>query len=220
MPDGSQYTVDPKRLSMILEEWGPVLAGITTVVLLCLFADDVTVRFRDGDLSSSGLYRAVFGWSATQTGFSFGVYVFVIGRREGFVGAIQGTQAMSHFVLYVKWANMAGVPVDAHLHDPDDPESRNRVWSNGEIFSRGALVFDLRRRLLFLLAYGFYLLLDCGDKGEGASSSVNLRAPTSGTRSTLLSHCLDQSVAHRLATGLPVRDARDFLIILWVWHQL
>ena len=54
------------------------------------------------------LFSAVFGWAAIQTGFAFGVYGFVAGKKEGFVGALRGTVAMTRFMSYIKRANIAG----------------------------------------------------------------------------------------------------------------
>ena len=97
-----------RSVSLILEEWGPTIASVTSVVVLVYFADYVSERFVDGDWNAPGLYRAIFSWGAIQTGFSFGVFGFVIGRNEGFIGKLQETKAMERFLVYVKWACYAG----------------------------------------------------------------------------------------------------------------
>ena len=107
MPE-SHASPERPHLSLFIEQWGPILAGLISVVVLCFFANSVVDNFVTGAWKSSGLYTAIFDWAAIQTGFAFGVYGFVAGRRDGFVGALQGTVAMARFMSYVKRANAAG----------------------------------------------------------------------------------------------------------------
>lgn len=99
----------PRRhLSLTIEKWGPAVAAGVSVVLLFCYADSVVDNVKSGDWKTSDLYTAIFDWAAIQTGFAFGVYGFVAGRRDGFVGALQGTVAMARFTSYIKRANLAG----------------------------------------------------------------------------------------------------------------
>ena len=98
----------PPSLPLIIERWGPLTAGVVCATLLCLYANEVVEKFSSGGWKASNLYSAIFGWAAVQTGFAFGVYGFIAGRRDGFVGALQGTTAMEGFVTYIKRANWAG----------------------------------------------------------------------------------------------------------------
>lgn len=84
------------------------MAAGMSIVILYVFSGEVADKFRESIWNASNLYSAVFGWAAIQTGFAFGVYGFIAGRRDGFVGALQGTIAMVRFVTYVKRAVVAG----------------------------------------------------------------------------------------------------------------
>ena len=84
------------------------MAGAVSAALLCLFANEVVDRFNSGDWKASNLYVAIFDWAAIQTGFAFAVYGFITGRKDGFVGALQGTIAMTRFKTYIKRANWSG----------------------------------------------------------------------------------------------------------------
>jgi len=72
------------------------------------FSELVALKFSSGDWKSVGLYSAIFGWSAIQTGFAFGVYGFVIGKGDGFIAALKNTIAMSRFIVYIRRANISG----------------------------------------------------------------------------------------------------------------
>ena len=73
-----------------------VLAVVAFVVLIANEASIVPL-IDSGEISLSGLYSSVFGWSAIQTGFLFSVYGFIAGKQDGFVGAIKGTPALHRF---------------------------------------------------------------------------------------------------------------------------
>ena len=84
------------------------MAAFVSAALLLWHSGYVVGQFQSGDWKANDLYAAIFDWAAIQTGFAFGVYGFVAGRRDGFVGALQGTIAMERFVLYIKRANILG----------------------------------------------------------------------------------------------------------------
>jgi len=106
MPDQNE---EPRfSLKLWLERFGPFVLGVGTFATLLWIEDGVIVLFSSKALSLSSLYAAIFDWSAIQTGFLFGVYGFVVGRTEGFVGALRGTQMMSLFQGYTKKATVIG----------------------------------------------------------------------------------------------------------------
>jgi hypothetical protein len=55
-----------------------------------------------------GLYNAVFGWSAIQTGFIFAVYGFVVGSEGNFIEKIRDTTPMKQFLKYTRNATIIG----------------------------------------------------------------------------------------------------------------
>lgn len=97
-----------KSISLHVEHFGPIACAALSVVVLWYFADSIALKFSSGDWKSTGLYSAIFGWSAIQTGFAFGVYGFVIGKGDGFIVALKDTIAMSRFMKYIKRANATG----------------------------------------------------------------------------------------------------------------
>lgn len=93
---------------LLLEQYGPAVCGAVTLTCLLYFSEEVAQKFVTDGWKSAGLYAAIFDWSAIQTGFSFGVYGFVLGRGGGFIEKIKDTKAMSRFLSYIKRANIAG----------------------------------------------------------------------------------------------------------------
>lgn len=99
----------PRRsLGLLIEQWSPLVAGIVALAFLSYYSDYISSMFASNEWKASNLYAAIFDWSAIQTGFAFGVYGFVAGKRDGFVGALQGTVAMKRFISYIRRANVAG----------------------------------------------------------------------------------------------------------------
>lgn len=99
----------PKTPGLWLEQIGPLVAGLVVLALLLWFSDFFAGKFAAKEWTSSGLYSAVFGWSAIQTGFAFGVYGFIIGKQDGFVHALRGTAMFERFESYIKRANWGGL---------------------------------------------------------------------------------------------------------------
>lgn len=90
------------------EQYGPLFLAVLSGLTLLYFSHFVAAKFASGTWKSAGLYTAIFGWSAIQTGFAFGVYGFVVGKGSGFIAALKNTQAMSRFLSYIKRANITG----------------------------------------------------------------------------------------------------------------
>lgn len=121
-----------KSLVLHFEEKGPIILAIIVLIILIYFSSNVTSKFQSGGWTSTGLYSAIFGWSAIQTGFAFGVYGFVIGKSDGFVAKISMTMAMKRFKSYIKRANVTGfvltissiplIIVEPKLHIPNTIE--------------------------------------------------------------------------------------------------
>lgn len=99
---------DSQSFWLKLEQYGPALVGALVFAMLLYCAETVAAGFATNQLKSSGLYSAIFGWSAIQTGFAFGVYGFVVGKSNGFIGALRGTQTLARFEGYIRRANWTG----------------------------------------------------------------------------------------------------------------
>jgi hypothetical protein len=97
-----------KDIGLFSESYGPSISSAISLGLLFYFSDTVSAKFSSEDWTSSGLYSAIFGWAAIQTGFAFGVYGFVLGKTGGFIGKIRKTKAMVRFEGYIKRANLTG----------------------------------------------------------------------------------------------------------------
>lgn len=82
--------------------------ALASLAGLLLASDPIAAKFAKEDWNSDGLYEAIFGWSAIQTGFAFGVYGFVLGKGDGFIAALKQTAAMGRFIGYIKRANYSG----------------------------------------------------------------------------------------------------------------
>lgn len=104
-------TEPPKRsksIALRIEEWAPFVCSIFVFSCLLYWSNWISDKFASQEWKNAGLYSAIFGWSAIQTGFSFGVYGFVVGKSEGFVSKIRGTLAMNRFMGYIQRANITG----------------------------------------------------------------------------------------------------------------
>ncbi|MCG8445952.1 MAG: hypothetical protein MI753_09575, partial [Hyphomicrobiales bacterium] len=52
------------QFGLWFEQFGPFLTGAVTFILLLYFSDWIAERFASHGWNSSGLYSAIFGWSA------------------------------------------------------------------------------------------------------------------------------------------------------------
>lgn len=92
----------------VLGRYGPLVAALSVFTALLLANAFVTELAGNSQFSIAGLYSAVFGWSSIQTGFLFGVYGFVAGKRAGFMGALAGTPLMQRFSTSLRRAIIVG----------------------------------------------------------------------------------------------------------------
>ena len=97
-----------KSFALRAEQFLPLSSSFVVFLILVYYADVVSDRFIDDGWNSAGLYSAIFGWAAIQTGFSFGVYGFIIGKKDGFVNEIRDTRAFQRFVAYIQRSNYIG----------------------------------------------------------------------------------------------------------------
>lgn len=69
-----------------------------------VLSQEIAPKFGTDRLKISNLYGAVFNWSAIQSGFVFGIYGFVISKKDGFVGDIAEGLSFPRFVQYTRGA--------------------------------------------------------------------------------------------------------------------
>ncbi|WP_099556609.1 hypothetical protein [Hartmannibacter diazotrophicus] len=98
----------PNKLTLKVEQYGPVFSGSATFIVLCVFKDATLSHFVEHDLSIEALYSAVFDWASIQTGFLFGIFGFIASKGDGFIGEIRNSMPMKHFIKYTKWAIYIG----------------------------------------------------------------------------------------------------------------
>ena len=98
-----------KLFGLIIEKFCPII--FSSICFLCLIYWN---KYFSNHFSSTGgwkvdaLYNSIFGWSSVQVGFVFGVYGFVVGKKDGFIEAIKNTKAMNRFSSYLRSANILG----------------------------------------------------------------------------------------------------------------
>lgn len=79
----------------------PTIAATSVAVLYLAFQEMIVLKIACEEVSLSGLYRAIFGWAAIQTGFLFGIYTYISGKSGGFVGAVSRTATFQEFKSYI-----------------------------------------------------------------------------------------------------------------------
>lgn len=95
-------------LRLLIEYWGPFVGAVATIVCLFVYREFLVAKFSESVWNLTGLYSSIFGWSAIQTGFLFGVYGFIVGRSEGFIAEIKDTKFMKLYLRYTARATIIG----------------------------------------------------------------------------------------------------------------
>jgi len=91
------------------ERWAP-LAAAAFIFCACLyFRDELSIKFaKDGPWKAPSLYAAVFNWASIQSGFVFGIYGFIVTKKDGFIGKISETITFAEFVGFSRRAYIGG----------------------------------------------------------------------------------------------------------------
>lgn len=90
------------------ERWAPLLVAAITLSVCIYFKADIALKFGENGWKASSLYSAVFNWSSIQSGFVFGIYGFIITKKDGFVGTISGTTTFLQFIAFTRRAYIGG----------------------------------------------------------------------------------------------------------------
>lgn len=96
-------------IGLLVERFGPFSVSFINFGTVLYFHGFFASHFTGPSAwKVDALYNSIFGWSSVQVGFVFGVYGFVVGKKDGFIEAIKKTIAMRRFVSYLKSANILG----------------------------------------------------------------------------------------------------------------
>lgn len=93
---------------LLIEKFLPIALGALTLLVCLIWRAQITHQFATHHLSVGGLYTAVFGWSAIQTGFLFGVFGFVVGTSDGFISDVKESAPMRRFLSYTRNGTLMG----------------------------------------------------------------------------------------------------------------
>jgi hypothetical protein len=95
------------------ERFLPVTLAALVLIAATIFRAGIAQFFIHHGLNMDGLYNAVFGWSAIQTGFVFAVYGFVMSSEGGFIERVRDTTPMNQFLQYTRNATYLGFALTA-----------------------------------------------------------------------------------------------------------
>ncbi|WP_166300356.1 hypothetical protein [Bradyrhizobium sp. 2S1] len=103
MPNSDRHTI-----GYIIERFGPAASVAVWLFASYVFRGWFVENIASGKIILGGLFSAVFGWAAIQTGFLFSVFGFVATKGDGFIGEIRGSPVMKRFQWYVLQAMYMG----------------------------------------------------------------------------------------------------------------
>ncbi|WP_439372695.1 hypothetical protein [Bradyrhizobium sp. DASA03120] len=92
----------------VVERFGPLGCVLAWLIAAYFLRRWLVTNINSGEISLSGLFSAVFGWAAIQTGFIFSVFGFVTTKTGGFIEKFRGTNVMAQFQLYTERAMYMG----------------------------------------------------------------------------------------------------------------
>lgn len=90
------------------ERWSPLAVALTVLGACLYLRPEITLKFGENGWKASSLYSAVFNWASIQSGFVFGIYGFIITKKDGFVGTISGTTTFAQFIAFTRRAYIGG----------------------------------------------------------------------------------------------------------------
>lgn len=90
------------------ERLAPAFLGVVAFVLIAYFRDLIAERFLPGRWAAEGLYSAVFNWASIQSGFVFGIYGFIVSKKDGFAGEVAKGRSFDQLLIYTRRAYLTG----------------------------------------------------------------------------------------------------------------
>lgn len=141
----------------MIERFAPMVLGLLTLGAIYLLRSDIALNFGPNRWKAESLYSAVFNWASVQSGFVFGIYGFIVSKRDGFIGEIAHTRTFAELTRYARRAYLTGfaltfasLPLTVAQPPINDPASRAfllaAIWFSAFIwtfcaFLRVAFIF-------------------------------------------------------------------------------
>ena len=110
--------------SRAFERLAPAVLGAVAFLLIAGFREQVSVRFLPPGWDAENLYSAVFNWASIQSGFVFGIYGFIVSKKDGFAGEVAKAEWFDQLLIYARRAYQTGfaltfVSLPLMVADPD-----------------------------------------------------------------------------------------------------
>lgn len=96
-------------MAFYIERYGPLALVLPWIAIAYFCKDWMVSNINSGEISLSGLFSAVFGWTSIQTGFIFSVFGFVATKSGGLIENFRRSAYISIFERYVKKAMYSGL---------------------------------------------------------------------------------------------------------------
>ena len=94
--------------SKSFEQYAPIAFGLITFCIIAYFRSAIAPKFGPDKWDAGSLYSAVFNWSSIQSGFVFGIYGFLVTKKDGFAGVVAKTSSFNLFLTYARRAYLTG----------------------------------------------------------------------------------------------------------------
>jgi len=138
------------------ERLAPGAFGALSLAAIAFFRIAIASKFQSPGWNSSSLYSAVFNWASIQSGFVFGIYGFIVTKKDGFAGVVAQSPSFDPFLTYARRAYMLGfvltfasLPImvaNPHISDP----ASVAFWVVAVWFSAFVWIFCAFLRVAFI----------------------------------------------------------------------
>lgn len=91
-----------------IERFAPLALGLAALAAIYMLRIDIASNFEPNRWKAESLYSAVFNWASVQSGFVFGIYGFIVSKRDGFIGEIAHTHTFAELTRYARRAYLTG----------------------------------------------------------------------------------------------------------------
>jgi hypothetical protein len=82
--------------------------GLAALAVIFFWRVEIAAHFAPEGWKAESLYSAVFNWASVQSGFVFGIYGFIVSKRDGFIGEIANTRTFAQLTRYARRAYLTG----------------------------------------------------------------------------------------------------------------
>jgi hypothetical protein len=95
-------------IGRFFERFAPLVLSLAALATIYYFREEVAAHFAPDGWKAESLYSAVFNWASVQSGFVFGIYGFIVSKRNGFIGEIAHTHSFAELTRYARRAYLSG----------------------------------------------------------------------------------------------------------------